>query len=137
MIFDAVSRWLAAKPHRVTIINLTMLTAVLALSESAALFKLIGGSAILLAALYFFQRGILLTARRWAETDLYKLLVLWLPGLLAMALAYLGLQLATQPDASALNHGVGVVLFGFQLAMLALAGADLKSDLRIQTSGRG
>ncbi|MBO9195940.1 hypothetical protein J5277_17695 [Rhizobium sp. 16-449-1b] len=102
-----------------------MLTGVLAMSQSAGLFKVVGGGAIGIAAIYFIFRAVNLTGRLWRLTNYYQSALIWIPGLLAICLAVTGLFLAAGNEPLSLAYVLGVVLFGCELAMLTVAGTDL------------
>lgn len=122
---DAFARWLARKPYRATIINIAMLTAVLTLAGSEALFNTVGGGAIAIAGLYFMALAIGVSVRSRASATLYDIALIWLPGLLAICLGTTGLLLATAGQPLSLGHVLGVILFGCEMAMLVIASADL------------
>lgn len=102
-----------------------MLTGVLAMAGSAGLFKVVGGGAVALAGAYFLVRAISLTVRSWAGANLYQIALIWIPGILALGLAVVGLYLVTSSEPLSLGYVLGLTLFGTEVAMLAIAGADL------------
>lgn len=126
---DALSRWLSAKNYRTTVVNILMLTAVLAMAGSAGLFKAVGGGAVVIAGAYFLIRAIGLTFRSWAGANFYQIALIWIPGVLAIGLAVAGLSLVTGSEPLSLGYVLGVILFGTEVAMLAIAGGDLEGDV--------
>lgn len=102
-----------------------MLTGVLAMAGSAGLFKVVGGCAVAIAGAYFLVRAISLTVRSWADANLYQIALIWIPGILALGLAVVGLYLVTSSEPLSLGYVLGLTLFGTEVAMLAIAGADL------------
>lgn len=119
----AVSRWLAARPHRVTIVNVAMLSLLLGFVDSVAVFQAVGAGAVALAAVGFLRRAGRRTFDRRRDRSLYALVLTWVPGLLATALALVGVA-AAQPSRAAV-HVPAVLLFAIELAMLVTASADL------------
>jgi hypothetical protein len=102
-----------------------MLSAVLGLAGSAGLYKLVGGGATLVAAVYFLISAARLTVTDRGPARLYRLLVIWFPGLLAACLAAAGLALTVSSAPASLAYCLGALLFAAELAMLTVAGADL------------
>lgn len=121
---DRISQWLGARPHRATVVNVLMLAAILALAGSGPLYAVVGGGAVLAAVLYFAARAVRRTVGPGAG-NLYQLALTWIPGVLAAGLALVALRLIVTEPAGTLAHALGAALFAVELAMLALAGADL------------
>jgi len=116
-----ISAWLAAAPYRAVVLNIAMLVLLLALVDSAALFALVGASCLAVAGLVG-ARGALRASfdRGGGARAAFDRVLVWLPGAAALTLGAVGLHLAvTAPPGSTL-HLAGVVLFGFELVMLAL-----------------
>lgn len=122
---QAISRWLAASPSRPTIINLLMLSAVLAMVGSPELYAAIGGALVLCCGVAFLRRAARLSFARGADHNALQLALIWIPGGLALALTLLALDLVTSPQASMPIYGLGAVLFAAEISLLAAAGYDL------------
>ena len=105
---NALSRWLSAKNYRTTVINILMLTGVLAMAGSAGLFKVVGGGAVALAGAYFLVRAISLTVRSWAGANLYQIALIWIPGILALGLAVVGLYGTLAYDVTRRRNEIGI-----------------------------
>ncbi|CAH1660756.1 hypothetical protein [Chelatococcus asaccharovorans] len=120
-----LGQWLSEKSYRSTVVNLVMLTGVLAMSQSSELFMAVGGGAIAIASFYFLLRAIALTARTKRFVNPYQLSLIWIPGLLAIVLAMTGLYLVISAEPFSLGYCLGVILFACELAMLTIAGVDL------------
>jgi len=117
--------WLVARPHRFTILNILMLSAVLAMLRMAPLFSVVGGAMVLLATLYYLVGAGKKTLLSRHDRNFYQLSLIWLPGALAITLAVTGLTLVTADAPSNLSYCLGSMLFAAEVAMLALAGIDL------------
>ena len=114
-----ISNWLGAAPYRAVVLNIAMLVLLLALVDSAELFALLGASCLVAAAFVGLRGALRASFGRGGRAAFDRVLV-WLPGAAALVLGALGLHLAvTAPPGSTL-HLAGVVLFGFELVMLAL-----------------
>jgi hypothetical protein len=124
-MLDRAARWLSERDYRSAIINVVMLTAVLALAGSGTLFQLVGGGAIIIATLHFLLRAVRLTVNSRGAANFYQVALIWIPGILAVCLAIIGLYFVTVSEPMSLGYLVGVILFGCEAAMLAIAGADL------------
>ena len=120
----AFSSWLGAKPHRATVVNLLMLTLLLALIGSAALFKLVGGIALLLASLYFLRRALARTLGHGGRRHLYELALLWAPGLIAVALSCVAIWLIETNVPGSLDYDLAIALFGCEIAMLVIGASE-------------
>lgn len=125
---QGISDWLETGPHRATIVNVVMLSAILAIADSAALYMLVGGGVVLLAAGHFVLRAVGRTYARRHAMNPYQLALIWIPGGLAICLAVVALGLVTADSASRLAYGLGALLFAVENAMLTLAGAELSSE---------
>ena len=119
--------WMAEAPYRATVVNVLMLSVILAVVGSAPLFMVVGGGALALAALNLVRRAALRTLALRQDFNLYQLALIWLPGTLAGALATAGLWMATTSPFGSLPYVLGAVLYAAELTMLILAGADLKT----------
>lgn len=117
--------WLKARPHRATVANLTLFAALLAWIGSPVLYGVVGSVAVLLAGGAFLLAAARRTAALWRGTNGYQLALTWIPGVLAIALAAVALGLVTAGAASGVAYAVGAALFGVEIALLALAAADL------------
>jgi hypothetical protein len=125
---ERASQWLGARPHRATVINVAMLSAILAMVSSASLYLVVGGGAVMLAGGYVLLRAARRTLATRASLNLYQLALLWMPGILAVCLALVALHLVTTMPVASLAYGLGALLFAAEMVMLVLAGADLSSD---------
>lgn len=115
-----ISDWLGAAPYRVVVLNIAMLLLLLALVDSAELFALVGVSCLLVAGLVGVRGALRASFDRCRGGAAFDRVLVWLPGAAALVLGAVGLHLAvTAPPGSTL-HLAGVVLFGFELVMLAL-----------------
>lgn len=103
-----------------------MLTAVLVLAGSTALFKVVGGGTIAVAAIYFLFRAARLTISSRSSANIFQTALIWIPGVLAVCLAVIGLYLVTSTEPLSLGYTLGVILFGCELVMLTIAAADLE-----------
>lgn len=121
----SVSRWFIARPHRATIVNIVMLTILLLMIGSGGLFLMVGGAALALAAISFGAEAVAATARSWRSTTLYGFLLAWVPGILAVGLAAVGMILIAGSDSTSLRFNLGAVLLGVQLVLIVVATADL------------
>jgi hypothetical protein len=120
-----IAHWFGARPHRATVANLLLLSVILAIANSPALYALVGGIALSLAGAGFALRAICWTRASWRELNAYQVALIWIPGLLPIALAASGLVLVSAARGLDLAYGLGAVLFAAQIAMLAVASADL------------
>ncbi len=118
---DSLFHWLAGKPYRATILNVFMLTALLVVIASPALFRVVGLPVLLLAAAHFVWRALHATRQRGVRRNLYGLLLTWLPGLLAGAMAFGALHLVAGVVALDWRFLLGALLFGCEIALLLLA----------------
>ncbi len=127
LIADACARlggWLGARPHRLTVVNALLLTAILGLLGNADLFRFVGGAAVALCAAVIFARGGRRTWRRRGDLHPYDLLVLWAPSLIAAALATAAITLVVASPPGSFAHTLGIVLFAVEFALLALGASD-------------
>lgn len=120
-----IAHWFGARPHRATVTNLLLLSAILAIANSPELYTLVGGIALVMAAAGFAFRAIRWTRASWRQLNVYQVALTWIPGLLPIALAAGGLVLISAARGLDLAYGLGAVLFAAQIAMLAVATADL------------
>lgn len=125
---ERILDWLGERRHRATVVNLVMLSAILAVASSAALYRVVGGGALALAALFFLARALRRSVAGRRHTNTHEIVLTWVPGALAIVLALGGLELVTSNAPASLAYGLGAILFTAELAMLALAGADLSGD---------
>lgn len=119
-------RWLESKPHRFTIANVAMLTLLLGMMGSKMLFMLIGGIALILGGAHCVGHALWLTVKNRKNIHLFQFALIWAPGGIALFLGAVGIYLATQHEAGSLFYFIGCVLFGFEVAMLAILGAELR-----------
>jgi len=122
---DTLSRWVAARAYRATVINVLLLGALLAMVGSVALFQALGGAVIAIAGLCFAGSALRTTIRSRWRTDPYHLALTWLPGTLAICLGATGLALVARSGGQGLAYGIGALLFACELAVLVIARADL------------
>lgn len=122
---SAISRWLGARPHRATIVNLIMLSGVLVLAGSPGLQQIVGGGAVLAAALHFLRRALGWSLAPGKEVTVFEVALAWIPGLLAIGLALVGIRLTLEGPSLSLAYGLGVLLFTAEIAVLIVAAADL------------
>lgn len=120
------SNWLDGRPHRATIVNIIMLSVLLTLADSAGLFLLIGGGALVLAGGCFLWRASRQTLISMAGINAHHLAMTWVPGLLALGLAGVSLWLISSSLPGGLGYAVGIALFAVESAMLTLAASDLQ-----------
>lgn len=124
----AIASWLGAKPHRATVVNLLMLTLLLALIGSAALFKLVGGIVLLFAGFYFLRCAFARTLVRGSRRHLYELAQLWAPGLIAVALSCAAILLIETNAPGSLDYDLAIALFGCEIAMLVIGASEAVHD---------
>ena len=122
-----ISDWLGAAPYRGVVLNIAMLVLLLALVDSAALFALVGASCLIVGGLVGLRGAFRASFCRGGRAAFDRVLV-WLPGAAALVLGGVGLHLAVTAPAGSTMHLAGIVLFGFELVMLALP-AEEKSAL--------
>ncbi|MBS0521429.1 MAG: hypothetical protein JSR90_22215 [Proteobacteria bacterium] len=122
----ALLRWLRAKQLRVTVLNVLMLAALLALIGSPVVFAVVGAATIALFALHgLTNAGRASLARRSGGSRLLDQLLTWLPGGVALGLAVLGLDLVVGSGEGSPAQRLGLLLFAFELAALAVVTGDL------------
>jgi hypothetical protein len=121
-----IGDWLESKPHRFTIANTTMLTLLLGMMDSVPLFMVVGGIALFFAGGHCIGHAVMLTLKNREHIHPFQCALIWAPGGIALILASGGIYLATHHAAGTLFHVMGCVLFGFELAMLAILGAELR-----------
>ncbi len=116
-----ISDWLTAAPYRAVVLNIAMLVLLLALVDSATLFALVGVSCLAVAGLVGLRGALRASFRRAAGARAaFDRVLVWLPGAAALTLGAVGLHLAVTAPAGSTMHLAGIVLFGFELVMLAL-----------------
>ncbi|HQS15960.1 hypothetical protein [Reyranella sp.] len=120
-IVRLISDWLTAAPYRAVVLNIAMLVLLLALVDSATLFALVGVSCLAVAGLVGLRGALRASFRRAAGARAaFDRVLVWLPGAAALTLGAVGLHLAVTAPAGSTMHLAGIVLFGFELVMLAL-----------------
>lgn len=122
---NVIANWLEERPHRSTVINILMLTGLLFLMKSPYLFTVLGGVMLALAGPYFLLSAFKATRGWEGFPNLYQFALLWVPGTLAVCLAVVALVVIASHDAGSLAYGLSALLFGGEVALLAMAGADL------------
>lgn len=119
-----IGRWVTERPYRATALNVLGLSLLLAWVGSPSLFAVVGGIVVILGGGQFLYGAVRCSAVAERRGDLYRLSILWLPGLLACVLAVVALALvATEPPGSAL-HTLGSALFAAESVLLVLVAAD-------------
>lgn len=118
--------WLESKPHRFAMANISMLTLLLGMMGSDTLFMLIGGISLLLAGSHCIVHALILTYKNGKDIHPFQFSLIWAPGGIALLLASGGIYLATQYDPGTLFYVIGCALFGFEVAMLAILGEELR-----------
>jgi len=121
-----LSRWLGERPHRTTALNILMLTLLLAMLAQPGLFLLVGGLTVAILALSGLQGAFVKLRERRAGKHPYEMLYLWAPGATAILLSAFGLWLISDSEAGSATYLLGVILFGFEAALLVLLSADLR-----------
>ncbi len=121
-------RWLESKPHRFTIANVCMLTFLLGMMGSKALLVGIGGIAVIVAGVHYVGNAFILTMKNWKDIHPFQFALIWAPGGIALMLSVAGIYLAIYHDAGTLLYVSGCILFGFEIAMLAIPGAELNGS---------
>lgn len=122
-----LSRWLGERPHRTTALNILMLTLLLAMLAQPSLFLLVGGLTVVILALSGLRGAFAKLRSRQSGGHPYEMLHLWAPGATAILLAGFGLWLISGAETGSAVYLLGVLLFGFEAALLVLLGADLRS----------
>lgn len=125
-----LSTWLGARPDRATLVNLALLSLILALVGSTSLFIVVGGGIVLAAGVHFVSRAAAWTFAPGHERNALQLALTWAPGILAIALALVGLNLAIASPPTSSTYAWGVALFAVQVGMLLSAGTDLSLEAR-------
>ncbi|MGO9674698.1 MAG: hypothetical protein ACLPSF_11130 [Methylocella sp.] len=120
----SLSKWLQDRPYRLTVLNALLLTLVLGVIGSAPLFKIVGGAAVAIAGLAFLGKAVAGALRGRGRGHLYELVLLWAPGLIAITLSLAAIGLIAANPSGGLAYGLGVVLFGAELAILIIGGSD-------------
>lgn len=121
-----LSRWLGERPHRTTALNVLMLTLLLAMLAQPGLFLLVGGLTVAILALSGLRGAFGKFRNKQGGQHPYEMLHLWAPGAAAILLAAFGLWLISGAEAGSAAYLLGVLLFGFEAALLVLLGADLR-----------
>lgn len=124
---------LEERPYRFTVLNISMLTLLLTMMGSKTLFIAIGGLSLIIAGLYCVIHAALLTWNNWKDVHPYQMALIWAPGGIALLLSGAGIYLATQHDVGTALYIAGCIMFGFEVAVLAVLGAELRdSELSIK-----
>ena len=120
------AKWLEDKPYRFSILNIIGLTILLTLAESIQLFLYVGGVTAGLVAIYSIFHALNLTIRHKIAYHPYHLALLWLPGAVAVLLTAASLYLIARANVTdSLAFFFGAALYGFQVSMLVILGAEL------------
>jgi len=125
---EKLLEWLAARPYRLTMANIAMLTALLAVMDSHSLVLMLGGVATAAAGIAFFVRVAASGNRTGPAPTLYQALLRWLPGALAAGLAAGSVYLAAGYEVDSLSRFFALLLFAGELTILAIASSDLGED---------
>jgi len=104
--------------------NVLMLTLLLAMVGSAELFRLVGGMAIVMAGLHFLGQASGRTVRRTGRGHLYNLVLLWVPGLIALVLSVAALSFVTVNRPGSPAYILAVAMFGCEIVMLVVGSAE-------------
>lgn len=122
---DAFLDWLDQRSYRWHIANILQITCILALIDSPALMRFVGATALGILALYGAVTARRAMTRIAAPVHAFDLMLLWLPGAVALALATGGLFLAVDGGLPWL----GLPVFALHAALLVRLVTD-------QTEGR-
>lgn len=127
-IFNRFWSWLEERPYRFTVTNIVMLTFLLAMMGSKPMFAVIGGLTLIVAGAYCVAHAAFLTMQNWKDVHPFQLALIWAPGGIALVLSACGLYLAAHQDMGSLLYMVGCIMFGFEVAILAILGAELRNS---------
>ena len=93
-------------------------------NRQRAAFEIIGGAAVAIAGLTFVGKAVR-NAFRWrGRGQLYDLVLLWAPGVVAIILSLAAINLIGVNPSGSVAYGLGVILFGAELAILIIGGSD-------------
>ncbi len=123
---DRVVRLFAAGSLAGMLLNVAMFIVLLASVGDPMLFVPAGAVATVLFAAPGLWRALLSTLRRDPARRVVERLLLWIPGAVALALSAVALVLIARSGGHGTQFVLGVSLFAFELAMLAVAVADLR-----------
>lgn len=121
-----LSRWLGERPHRTTVFNVLMLTLLLAMLSHPGLFILVGSLTVIILALSGLRGAFVKLRAKQTDNHPYEMLCLWAPGATAILLSTFALWLISDSEAGSATYLLGVILFGFEAALLVLLSADLR-----------
>lgn len=125
---DRIETWLAEAPVRATVINAVMLSVILAMLNTPALYTVVGGGTVLLAGAWFTLNALRRSLAQSHTIRLPQLAVIWLPGIVAVGVALVALHLVTSEVSTGVSYGVGAVLFTAQLVALILLASGMSGQ---------
>ena len=121
---DSLPTWLLARPYRLTVLNALLLTLLLGVIGSAQLFEIIGTAAVAIMGAAFLGKAVR-SAFCWrGRGQLYDLVLLWAPGVIAIILSLAAIGLISANPFGGVAYVLGVALFGVELGMLIVGGSD-------------
>lgn len=91
----------------------------------------VGGIALVLAGGYFLVQALHTTVRRRRSKNFFQLALTWVPGVLAILLAIVAITLVSTSDQTSTAYMAGMLLYTVEIAVLALAGADLSGKSEV------
>ena len=118
---ETLGSWFREQPHRATVANIVLLTVLLALIGSNALFALVGGIVICLAFLLYAWRALAATARPGAAGWTYRTALLWVPGIVAAIVAIVAITVVRDGEASTALNSVAFTLFAVEAILLVVS----------------
>jgi hypothetical protein len=133
---DDLLRWLHAEPAHGAAVNIVMLVLLLAMIGHPVVFAAAGSVVILLLSLNgLFKACRQALGKRGRNSGLLNLLLIWLPGAVALFLSIVGLTLVVDDGEASTAGQLGLLLLTFELAVLAVVTADLSAPERKPASG--
>lgn len=127
---EAFFDWLERRPHRWHVTNVAMITLVLALIDSPSLMAFVGALTLAVLALFGAVAARRAMARVKPPAHAFDLLLLWLPGAFAYALATGGLLLAVRGG----MPWLGLSIFALHAALLVRVAADQMEGRTVLTT---
>lgn len=128
--------WLRANPTRGEVLNVLMLVLLLVVIETPAVLEIAGSAVIATFALLGLKNASQMAmAERRRGVRLLDQLLTWLPGAVALCLAIVGLHLVIADGENSAAGRLGVLLFAFELVVLAVVTGDLARPVRRGASG--
>lgn len=119
--------WFASRPHRLTLINVALFTLVVTFSGSKPFSMAVAGAALALSAVYCFWQALKATFHNLFELHPFQLMLIWVPGALALTLSSGALWFARGYEPFSLPFSLLMFFYGLQLAWLTIAGVELKA----------